>query len=338
MRRGFGVVGGAIALVIMLMALRGVTRPDAARALSYGCGNVVNNPVLDGSYNVRSVAVLSSLAAGEIITVTAGPPLGSDPSPPVMFSLFLSAVAVATQSIPGSITYVVPAATTITGVGVSTNGGANGGTATFDVSCKEPPSITYGATGLRGKLLVTGVAPLGVDDVACFDNRPGMVTAATPGNPYQLTLSYTGAGWHPLFCSMDTTSEGFVSAPAGMFVLGPPFMFQTALQVPAPGFSFGGVSGGSCETRPLILKNDGTQPYNINQMTIMGPHTGSFAILSGAGRGSIPVGGARIVTVRACSVVFQPLSAILVINGSAGTGAGVPAPLRIALSANTGDD
>ena len=125
-------LGAFAALTVVTTSLlsAGLVAPARAQGLSPGCVNV-NRPPFDGLYSFGEALLPEDFAAGERISVSAGPPTQLVPATTIRF--FVDDVLVASTPFPGTIEYVFPAAGSHT-----VSWGVNSGSATWTVSCAAP--------------------------------------------------------------------------------------------------------------------------------------------------------------------------------------------------------
>ena len=159
---------------LLVLLLGPLLTPALAQlvVVSPGCERL-NNTDLDGFASAVSITQSLEFFAGEQIMVTAGEP---DQFDPTEIQLRLDSTTMATTPYPGTLTYEVPAATTVS----SLSFGVISGNATLDISCappaNEPPvcEAAYPSTDtlwspnqqmvsvsiMGGMMLVNGIANL----------------------------------------------------------------------------------------------------------------------------------------------------------------------------------
>jgi hypothetical protein len=120
----------AVTVVTISFLSAALVAPASAESLSSGCENL-NAPAFDGLYSFGEALLPEEFAAGERVSITAGPPVGL--GPPTTVSFFIDDVLVASTPFPGTIEYVFPAAGSHT-----VSWGVSPGSATWPVSCAAP--------------------------------------------------------------------------------------------------------------------------------------------------------------------------------------------------------
>lgn len=206
---------------------------------------------------------------------------------------------------------------TVAGEGIETELSLSSASMSFgDVSVDDSRELSVTLTN-------NGTEPIQVSDVRLNGPEGAWTVVESPGSigpgeSAQLTVRFTPEQARGYGGTIIIETESDAAPDLGVSLSGSGT--ASRLQAAPPSVNFGATVTDEIHTRDVTLFNRGSEPLAIDSLSIVGPNSGAFSIVSGAS-GVLEPGERTTVTIRFAPSQATPHSATLVVDSNATSGA-----------------